>query len=362
MNENAQIKLLMLTKYGRLGASSRLRSLQYIPYLAANGINISVNCLIDDAMLSNRYANAKHQKISILSAYVRRIWIMLNRKKFDTIWIEKEALPWFPAWLERMLLRGVPYILDYDDAIFHNYDLHKNQWVRRIFGRRLDKLMKHAKLVIAGNEYLAKRARDAGAKWVEVLPTVVDLERYTIKNQNTHTDVNKNIPIIVWIGSPSTVKYVEQIKEPLQKLAKDIPFRLRIIGAKIDIPDIHVECVEWSEETEAELIRTADIGIMPLENTPWEQGKCGYKLIQYMACGLPVVASAIGANNQIVVEGSTGMLVTHQEDWKHSLTELLNSEIKRQKMGIAARVCVENGYCVQQTAIKLNQYLNGLHV
>jgi len=338
------MRILALTRYGRLGASSRLRSLQFESVLEAMGVAIRVQPLIGDEMLREKYESRNYRSGRMLKAYAARIWQMLSRRQFDLVWIEKEALPWMPAALESVLLRGVPYALDYDDAIFHNYDLHASKWVRRALGRRIDRLMAGARLVVGGNDYLAQRARDAGAPRVEVVPTVVDLDRYGFQAQHEQTGV----PHLVWIGSPSTVKYLGALEMPLAVLAGRFEFKLRVIGATLDMAGVDVECVPWTEETEAQAIALCDVGIMPLADSPWERGKCGYKLIQYMACGLPVVASPVGVNKQIVRDGIDGFLAEAPDVWVARLEQLLGNPVLRKTMGKAGRHRVEAEYSVQQ--------------
>ena len=125
------IRVLALTKYARLGASSRLRTLQYLPLLEKEGIEVTVQPLLSDEMLHLRYQQGSYGIAALFVAYAARCRNLLLRRQFDVVWIEKEALPWWPLWAERCLLHGVPYVLDYDDAIFHNYDQHTNLWVRR---------------------------------------------------------------------------------------------------------------------------------------------------------------------------------------------------------------------------------------
>lgn len=347
------IRVLALVKYGPLGASSRMRALQYLPWLENKGLHVTVQSLMDDDSLRSRYQRGGYAIAHLLSSYAQRVKAMLGRASFDVLLIEKEALPWWPLWAELALLRGVPFILDYDDAIFHNYDLHRLPWVQHVYGRRLDGLMAHASLVIGGNEYLAQRARDAGAPWVEVIPTVIDLARYPIKSAGTN-EVLDSLPRIVWIGSPSTVHYLQTIAESLQVLAKRVPFILRVIGGgEIHFPGVITEVVTWTEATEVTSIQAGQVGIMPLEDTPWERGKCGYKLIQYMACGLPVVASAVGANNDIVIPDQTGLLARNTDDWIAGLELLLKDASLRQRMGDAGRARVEELYCIQKTAPQL---------
>lgn len=348
------LKFLVLPKYGKLGASSRMRLFQYVPQLEQAGAEVTVSPLLSDAMLQARYQRGAYGGWALLRAYSRRLMTLLGSQQFDLVWIEKEALPWFPAWFERLLLRRVPYVLDFDDAIFHNYDLHRVLWVRHVYGRRIDRLMAGARLVVTGNRYMADRATAAAAQWVEVLPTVVDLVLYAAKP--SYRVAAK--PRIVWIGSPSTVPYLLALAQPLSALAKRQPFSLRVIGGGVvTMPGVDVEAVNWSADTEAAQIAECDVGIMPLKNSPWEQGKCAYKLIQYMACGLPTVASSVGANRDVLREGETGFFADTDDEWIERIEMLLCNVALRQLLGQAGRVRVEANYCLQQTAPRLVRLL-----
>lgn len=355
-----QKRVLLLSKYGRLGASSRLRTLQYLPWLKDSDLLITTQLLLSDDKLQARYRVGFYGFSNLMRSYVERVQVLLRRRKFDLIWIEKESLPWWPLSLELLLLGGKPFVLDFDDAVFHNYDQHKNPLVRLIFGKRLDGLMRNASLVVGGNNYLAQRARDAGAKWVEVLPTVIDLDRY-------RQDPNKLVAVampaaplkLVWIGTPGNVHYLELIREPLLALAAKYSIVLRVIGAtEFSILGLQVEVLPWNESTEVQLIRDCDIGVMPLLDSPWEKGKCGYKLIQYMACGLPVLASSVGVNSEIVHHGINGYLATTPKEWETFLGHLLEDESLRRLFGIAGRKHVESNYCIQKTGPKLAAMLH----
>lgn len=350
------LRVLALTRYGALGASSRMRYLQYLPILIAADIQVEVQSLFDDATLAARYERGGYSLVAALRCFSQRIAALRKRRQFDLLWIEKEALPWWPLWVESGLLRGVPYVLDFDDAVFHNYDQHRLALVRHCFGQRLDGLMARSALVVGGNDYLAQRARDAGAPWVEVLPTVIDLARYPVPKSLQRAG-QLPVPTIVWIGSPSTVGYLQLLQEPLQQLAKRIPFVLRVIGGEVDIPGVKTECLAWTEETEVAHIASADVGVMPLLDSPWERGKCGYKLIQYMACGLPVMASPVGVNTRIVQPGVNGYLADDPQAWMQSLERLLMDAPLRMQMGEAGRHQVEQEYCVQVTGPRLARWL-----
>jgi glycosyltransferase involved in cell wall biosynthesis len=348
------MNVLFLTRYGRLGASSRLRSMQFLPWLEAEGLRCTVQPLFSDELLSKKYTSGSYGLGAVLGAYLARVSLMLRSRQFDLVWIEKEALPWMPAWVERLLLAGVPYVLDFDDAVFHNYDLHRAALVRRLMGRRIDRVMAGARMATCGNGYLAQRARDAGAGAVELLPTVIDLERYA----PTPRAAESAEPLrIVWIGSPSTVKYLAQLAAPLAQLAQRCRFRLRVIGGSLEMPGVDLECVPWTESSEVASIAQCEIGIMPLNDSPWERGKCGYKLIQYMACGLPVVASPVGVNVEIVRDSANGFLVDGDQAWVTRLEELLGDAALRQRMGSAGRRIVEQHYSVQAVSGQMANHL-----
>lgn len=348
------LKILSLSKYDSLGASSRLRMIQYIKSNEFSVFKIILSPLISNEILKNRYKNNKYNIIDLTKSYLLRWKVLMSRHNFELIWIEKESLPWMPLWIEKKMLRNVPYVLDFDDAIFHNYDQHANSLVRRIFGRRLDNLMSGAALVVCGNNYLAERARMSGARWVEILPTVVDLNRYAIKD---YFSTEKKIPIIVWIGSPSTVRYLMEIKDSLKELAKTYEFKLRVIGGNLEIQGVNLECIEWTEDSEVNLIREADIGIMPLSDSDWERGKCGYKIIQYMACGLPVVVSGIGANLEIVQYGKNGLIANRPSEWVLEIAKLLKDPLLGGSLGRAGRKSVEEKYNLEKASPHLSYFL-----
>jgi glycosyltransferase involved in cell wall biosynthesis len=345
------MKVLAFPRYDALGASSRVRLLQYLPRLAGGGVETRVKPLLGDVYLRRKYAG-RAPWAQILAAYATRLRDLLQKdSSVDALWIEKELWPWAPAWLERLFWGRVPVALDFDDAIFHNYDLHPNPVVRRLYGRKIDSLMRHASLVLAGNDYLAARARDAGATRVEVLPTVVDLDRYALA---TRPPADPSAPVVIgWIGSPATAAYLAQLAVPLAALAARRPIELRVIGANATIPGVRTVHVPWTEAGEVAALQACDIGVMPLADSPWERGKCGYKLIQYMACGLPVVASPVGANGVIVREGVDGFLASTAQQWEDALARLAADPALRTRLGLSGRARVETEYSLQANTSRL---------
>jgi glycosyltransferase involved in cell wall biosynthesis len=344
------MRILLLSRYSRLGSSSRVRSYQYLPHLKANGIDVTVAPLLGDDYIRDVYAGRRKNLGDLLSAYLRRLWYLIKSDHFDLLWIEYEILPWLPAWAEAILSRlGVPYVVDYDDAVFHRYDMHPNSLVRGLLASKIDAVMSRAALVIVGNDYLADRAMRAGAKRLECLPTVVDLDRYPVgpKGENS-------VFTIGWIGSPITARYLHAVEPALSEVCKSSNARLVLVGSgQVKLKGVPLEIRPWLEETEVVDIQSFDVGIMPIPDDPWSRGKCGYKLIQYMACSRPLVASPVGVNQKIVENGVNGFLATTIRDWGNALQALRDSSNLRKCMGRAGRHKVEMEYCIQVTAPRL---------
>ncbi|WP_228438164.1 glycosyltransferase family 4 protein [Chryseobacterium sp. 6424] len=220
--------------------------------------------------------------------------------------------------------------------------------------------MRNSSLVIAGNQYLAEKAKRSGAKRVEKIPTVVDLERYQMKERFS----SQNEPLVIgWIGTFSTFKYVKSLIPVFEKLAEKIPLKLHIIGAKEDLDTfLEIKFIDWEEHLEASSIRTFDVGIMPLEDSRWEKGKCGYKLIQYMASGIPVIASPVGVNSEIVENNINGYLAKTVQDWEDKVLYLHENRNLLQILGAAGRKKVEETYSLQVTSNKLLQIVDGFNI
>jgi glycosyltransferase involved in cell wall biosynthesis len=352
------MKILLLSRYSNLGASSRLRFFQYIPYLQAESIEIDEVPFFSEDYLRSFYSLGHKSITQSLKAYIKRLIICIGYKHYDLVWIEKECFPWLPSIFEKLpFMRDCPYVLDYDDAIHHNYDKHDSSFVRIFLENKLNKLVSQATTVTVGNEYLANWARSLGADNVEIIPTVIDLERYPNPNFNSRLK-NQAEFRIGWIGTPTSTNYLWSIQKILKKIAGKFPIRLVVIGSSsIEGFGVPLETHEWNSETEVSILSTLDVGIMPLTNSPWELGKCGYKLIQYMACGLPVISSSVGANKEIVEHGLNGFLVDSQSLWESSLQELFLNIDLRHSMGAAGRQKVEKQYCLQVTRQKLTALL-----
>lgn len=350
------MRMLALTKYGRLAASTRQRLMQYEPALARDGVTIEYAPLFGDDYVQGLAVGRRAGLMGVAQSYARRFRTLLTARDMDLVWLHYEAFPFLPAGFERLVARlNRPVILDFDDAIFHNYDDHPRSAVRRLLGRKLATTIRLADTVTVGNAYLQGYAEQFNAD-VHVLPTVVDTSIYRPAQPRSSG------PLVVgWIGSPSTWRYVEPIlPEVLQQCAAAGAI-FRAVGAGPGAARwAGVESVEWSEETEVAAVQSMDIGIMPLPDEQWARGKCGYKLIQYMACGLPVIASPVGVNRQIVRTDVNGFLTTNAATWREALGRLLNSAVLRSDFGTAGRRIAEREYSLTAYAPVLTELVRRL--
>ncbi len=318
-------KVIYYTKYTQLGASSRLRSIQFFPFLEKEGYQVKSQALFSDRYLSYLYKKSKLKLFYLILGYFKRLFSILSVFKYDVIVIEKELFPYFPAWFEIMLNRmGKNYIVDYDDAIFHKYDLSSNKYIKKFLHNKIDVVMKNSKCVFAGNSYLAERAKNAGAQNIKILPTVIDVTKYKKIDNKDNSKFT-----LGWIGSPSTYKYIEELTPTFYKIKERYPdFYVNIIGAQphAETKDF-INIIPWKENREVIEINKFDVGVMPLALTPWELGKCSYKLIQYMGCSIATLASPVGMNVEVVTDDYNGFLVKDNEWFELIEKYILNKEL-----------------------------------
>lgn len=341
--------LLYLPRFDESGAAPRYRVYQYLNHLKQIGIQVEVKPLLTKTYLNKLYFTKKRSLSYLLRVYMQRaIFLLVNKKKYDLVLMDGELFPYLPFFIEKWLL-PTQFIMDQDDAIFHTYDQHRSWLVRKVLGKKIDRIMQRCQHVIIGNDYVKKRALASGAKQVTALPTVVNAEKY--KPSEMH---EKKELIIGWVGSPTTVKALSLIEPALRKVAHKENFILHIIGAELTIEGVKTVCTDWkdgwNEEEEIRLTNTIDIGIMPLNHGAYELGKCGFKLIKYMACAKPMLASSVGMNQEIVNHGIDGYLAHNLEEWENYLLALIQNPELREKMGIAGRKKMLQQFSLQATA------------
>jgi glycosyltransferase involved in cell wall biosynthesis len=334
------VKLFYLSKTSFIGPSSRYRIYQYIPYLREAGIEVTVAPLFKEGwfrILDKQQAPLR-LVAKLLSSSLRfsvRVWDLFQVGSYDLYCFEHQAFPYIPVFLERIAKKINPnMVLEFDDAIYLTF-LHK---------KKIPRLIRMSKHVIVGNNFLKHYALQFNPH-VTVIPTVIDTDRYSPKK-----DYRRQGKLnIGWIGLAYNLPYVQKLEETLQKLKREIgDFKFTVICSEgLEIDGVDIIFKPWSYDDEITNIRNLDIGIMPLADDEWAKGKCGLKVLQYMACGVPVMASPVGVNNEIIKDGENGFLAATDKEWLEKLSLLARNEELRRKIGQKGRETVEKHYSLK---------------
>lgn len=343
-------KVLGLALYGSLAASTRYRLGQYVSGLAKHGIELQIRHLLGDSYLRRTFNGESKPWLSLIHAGWNRLRDLHGQKQYDALMLHCELFPLMPAWMEQYLLRK-PYVYDFDDAFYLKYRNGRFSRLQPILGRKFESVMASAARVTAGSHVLQDYAARHNPK-TSFLPTVVDTSRYLPFSHKRGREL-----VIGWIGSPSTAPYLSLLVSPLTRLGLEGPVRFIVVGGRAPvIPNITLEEVPWSEDTEVELINRFDIGVMPLPDDAWARGKCAFKLIQYMACGVPVIASPIGANVEVVGK-ECGLLATTELNWLEAFRALRDQPEYATEMGKAGRERIERDYSLDRNIPVLAEVL-----
>jgi glycosyltransferase involved in cell wall biosynthesis len=346
------IRVLGLSLYGQMAASTRYRLTQYVNGLRAHGIDLEVHSLLDDGYIAKTFSGKNYSAHEFLRDYLERVVLLCGQYRYDMAILHVELFPLLPGIIESRLLR-IPYIYDFDDAFFLKYKTERFRGISYFLKDKFSPIISRAAAVTAGNKYLLDYARRWNSE-AYLLPTVIDTELYKPEPSKCG-----GVFTVGWIGSPSTAMYLSEMVQPLTKLGKDGPVRFVVIGGRCPpIEGVEVVHMPWDEATEVGIVNTYDVGVMPLFDDEWAKGKCALKLLQYMACGVPVVASPVGANLD-VVDASCGFFAAKPDAWLDSLRKLRDDVLLRRRMGESGRRRAEDIYSLQRalptmaSAIKL---------
>lgn len=342
------------------GAGCRFRIAQYIPSLEARGFQVTVRPFYTREFFRLVYQPGRYgQKTAFMARQLLdRLISLSTRRQYDIVFLYREMFPVGPPLLEWAFSRpgGPAIVYDFDDAIFLPNTSETNRIVSFLkYPQKVATIIKRSDQVIAGNTYLADYAR-AHNDAVTVIPTCVD----TTKLVPTQTPVDRAArPIIGWIGSPTTAPYLLGLADVLRRVAGAHPSVLRVSGAgrDVEMPGVDVSNLPWSLEQEVSLFNGCDIGVYPMPDDEWTKGKCGFKAIQFMSCGVPVVASAVGVNREIIEDGVNGYLASTEDEWVEKIGRLATDPGLRRRVGLAGRATVEERYSLRVNAPKMTETL-----
>jgi len=345
LRQPAEARAMTVTYFSKssiIGPSSRYRIFQFLPHFHAEGIDCTVSPLFGETYFKildmRRLSIRTLLKVPyVFVRFLTRLWTLLTLGGRELIVIEGQLFPYLPPVAER-LLQWCRYrvVVEMDDAIY----------LTRRHEKKMPALLSMVTGAIVGNEGLASYARQFSPR-VFVVPTVVDTERFVPDRERSADSAGRSSEVItiVWMGLAYNLNYLDVLAPVLRALQSRFHVRLRVICSQPPrMPGVALEFRPWDMRREVSDMQDASIGVMPLEDTEWARGKCGLKLLQYLAVGLPSVASPVGVNCHIITNGENGFLASTEEDWYDRLEALCRQPHVRARIGLAGRRTVEERY------------------
>jgi L-malate glycosyltransferase len=354
-------KLLIICPYPEgVAPSQRLKYEQYFDEIRKEGWEITVEPFINTSFWKIIYKKGAflQKAFFTIKAYIRRLLLLHEIKDYDVIYVHLWVTPFGPPIFEKWIRkRSKKMIYDIDDLVYLKSEKNKaHPLVALIKGRKKPLyLIQAADHVITCTPYLDEFVRKFNTNTTDISSTVDTEEKYVVANNYS----NEKPVIIGWSGSLSTSKYFYLLEKVFKKLAETHSFQIKVMGdPHVTIQGLNIESIEWKNEYEMEVLKSFDIGVYPLPEEEWVLGKSGLKAIQYMALGIPTVATAIGANFRVIENGVSGFLVENESEWVEALSKLIEDPGLRAKMGAEARKRVEEQFSVKANAATYLGILN----
>ncbi|NLL29285.1 MAG: glycosyltransferase family 4 protein [Bacteroidales bacterium] len=329
-------------------AGQRFRCEHFIPFLEENNFKIKYANLL--SKWDDKYFYKKgcylFKLFIVAKTFIKRFIQTTNLKKYDAVFLYREAFMLGTTYFERRIRRkNIPIIYDFDDAIWLNdvSNANKNlKWLKK--PEKTADICKLATCIIVGNSYLADFASKYN-KNIHIVPTTIDTNYHHFSSK----DYTKNPICIGWTGSSTTLKHFNVVVPVLKILKKKFQDKIcfKVISDEpIYSKEIEIENSMWSPETEIKDLNDFDIGIMPLPDNKWTKGKCGFKGLQYMALGIPTLMSPVGVNKEIITDAENGFLPSNTDEWVEKISLLIENPELREKLGLAGRKTIEEKFSV----------------
>jgi len=353
-------KILFMVPYPvRHAPSQRFRVELFEPYMQEEGMSYTIAPFIDARTWHILYkqGSALQKAWGIVKGYLKRLkTVFIDIHSYDYVFVHREGAPMGPPIFEWIVAKlwGKKMIYDFDDAIWIPNTSAENKLAAVLKSVwKVKYICKWSHAVVGGNEYLCNYARQYNSN-VVLIPTCVDMERM----HNGVKEHKEGTVTIGWTGSHSTLPYLDEIMDVLQYAEQELNTKFILIAnKKPDLPLNNWEYISWNEATEIEDLLKMDIGVMPLKGDNWSEGKCGFKLIQYLSLGIPAVASPVGVNKVIVEEGVNGYLCRTKDEWESALKNLVTDIALRKQAGRAGRTKMLNEYSIAANKGKFIQVL-----
>ena len=327
--------------------SQRFRFEQYLTFLEENGFKIEIHPFLNESTWKTLYreGNVWKKIVGITGSFWRRFLLLFQLRRANHIFIHREAAQLGPPIFEWIIAKvlGRKYIYDFDDAIWlPNYSETNARFQRLKSYWKVNYCMKWAEKITAGNAYLANYAHQYNPN-VQIIPTTID----TIHHHNKVCNQSTEKPTIGWTGTHTTMHYLDEIVPIIRELENHYSFDFLLISNEPPSFELaSLKFIKWSKETEIEDLAKITIGIMPLKQDIWSEGKCGFKGLQYMALEIATILAPIGVNKTIIEDSKNGFLAANPEEWKEKLTLLLENEALRMRLGKEGKRTIEERFSV----------------
>jgi len=359
-NRQEPIHVLALATFPAHAAATRYRLVQFQEPLAERGVTLEIDCFLDGRTFASLYDRTAWVRTAagLARGLLNRRHSLVRARRADVVLVQREAMLFGPPLIEWAAARlgRCPLVLDLDDATYVGYRSPTYGWFATAlkWPGKTNALIRRAAVVICGSPPVADHVRSLGTPAV-VLPTVVDTDRFHPARPS-----DAGSPLIGWVGSHSTYPYLQSVFPALEELARTRRFRLLVVGAgqeEISLPGIEVDNRPWRLESEVADFQSCDIGLYPIVDDGWSAGKSGLKAVQYMAVGVPFVASP--QVDWLGEEGVTHLAARHSRDWFDALAGLLDDARLRRRMGDAGRRHAVSHHGLDQAADTMAAVLRG---
>ncbi len=328
--------------------SQRFRFEQYLDILKEQGFKFSLHPFYTDKTweILHWEGHTFSKIIRVVWAFFIRFFQIFKSIRYNFVFIHREVAPIGPPILEWIIAKVLrkKIIYDFDDAIWlPNYSEANTKFQKLKYYTKVNGIMKWATKISAGNQYLVDYAKQFNQNSI-INPTTIDTENY--HNPALYSTKNEKV-VIGWTGTHTTAKYLDFLVPIIEKLSEEFDFEFQVISNEVPSFDLsNLKFIKWNKESEIQDLLNFTIGVMPLTDDKWAKGKCGFKALQYMALGVPAIASPVGVNNEIIDHGKNGFLCSTEHQWYEALYYLLANPEETKKMHNNARQKIIDNYSV----------------
>ena len=351
-------RILVICPYPEgYAASQRLKYEQYFDLWKESGYEITVSSFFSFNTWKILYEDGFFFRkiLGTLRGYIIRFLDLFRLSQFDHIYVCMWVTPLIDSIFERLFLRISNHLIyDFDDAIHTEKDPNNQSFLKKIFKgqKKIKLLIKKSDSVITSSPFNLQYCKDNNYyERAAYIPCSLNIKRFI----PDYKDYNKTKLSIGWTGTYTSAAYLDSIKDILHEVCINLDLKLILItNFDYDIPDIDIEVIRWSKESEISDLQKIDIGLYPLIESPWALGKGGLKVLQYMSLGIPSISSNFGTAQYIVKDGINGFLVDTKSEWIDRISALVGDKDLRKKMGMEARRHIESNYSTE--------VINGLYL